>query len=97
MAGHIRADAHLGARRRLQIEMRIETREALQLVEWKLETGGQRAEFVGRQVSVPVLNGPQLVENWRMMHGAWLSRLYVFCLEGVHQAKTLARAARGAL
>ena len=44
VAAHVAAHAHFGARRRLQIEMRVETRDALQLVERKVETSRRARE-----------------------------------------------------
>jgi hypothetical protein len=97
MAAHIAAYADFGARGRLQMEMRVKARDALQLIQRKMKTRGQRTELVDRQVAVPVLNRSQLVKDGGMMHGPIVAALYVFFLEGVYQAKTLARAAHGAL
>ncbi len=82
--------------------MRVKARDTLQLVQRHVKTSGQRVKLLGRQISVPLLNGSQLVKDGGMMHGpVVVAALYVVLLEGVYPtdttSKTLARAARGAL
>src|SRR5688572_18375451 len=64
---HVVAHAHFRSRWRLQIKMRIETRDALQVEQREIETRSERAKLVRGKVPVPLLYRSQLVENWRVM------------------------------
>ena len=67
MTAHVAADANFGTGRRLQIEMGIEARDALQLEQRKVKARRERVEFFGWKIPMPFLDGSQLVKNRRMM------------------------------
>src|SRR5580693_6493568 len=66
MATHVRADAHIRFWRRRELKMRVETRDAMNLIEWSVRTLGKRFQFRLGQEAVAKLNSSQVVED----HGA---------------------------
>jgi hypothetical protein len=63
VAGHVAAHPDFGAGRRLQKEMRVETRDGLEPEQREPETFRQPAELAFGQVTVSPLNRPELIEN----------------------------------
>ena len=63
MAAHVVADAHFGFRRRGKMEMRIEARDAVQLIERSLRAFGKGLEFRLWQIPEAELYGSQFVED----------------------------------
>lgn len=71
MAAHVGADAQVGPGRNGELEMRVETGYAVNLVQRRLGALGKRFEFRFWQKTVTSLDGSKVVED----HGARLNAL----------------------
>ena len=63
MATHVRADANFGFGRRREVKMRVETRDAVKLVERSVRALGKSFQLRRGQKAVAQLDGPKVVED----------------------------------
>src|SRR6266513_676474 len=63
MATHVRADANFGFGRRREVKMRVETRDAVKLVERSVRALGKSFQLRRGQKAVAQLDCPKVVED----------------------------------